>query len=163
MIPGVAFCFPNSLHALTWLPCVLQTCGTYTRPITCESEYYALVADRKCGSGTGYSCSRGDCCSYKSPCYGQWTSFSPCNRACGGGNSTRTYKVVNPARYGGQQCPHDDGYTEVEQCNMSPCPPGVSGYVHVSSMLCCNVPGLLKRLQVLLVAKYVFRLSRQSD
>lgn len=34
---------------------------------------------------------------------------------------TRSYKVYLPEANGGEPCEHDDGYMEVEECNMEPC------------------------------------------
>ena len=68
----------------------------------------------------------GECPGASSPCAstttvncvpGQWSSWSACNAACGGGSTTRTRGVVTPSVNGGGDCPLYQTVT----CNAAPC------------------------------------------
>ncbi len=48
----------------------------------------------------------------------EWSAWSACSAACGGGTRTRTRTVITPAQYGGTECPVLE---ETEACNAQPC------------------------------------------
>jgi hypothetical protein len=54
-------------------------------------------------------------------CTGDWSAWSACSAACGGGSRERTYSVVVPARHGGQACASVAGEITAT-CNFEPCP-----------------------------------------
>eukprot|EP01048_Picozoa_sp_COSAG05_P027144 COSAG05_NODE_7773_length_771_cov_1.528274_1_plen_186_part_01 len=55
-------------------------------------------------------------------CEGSWTEFSACTAECGGGSSTRSFVVSQPAVAGGLECDAIDGAVEGVMCNTDPCP-----------------------------------------
>ena len=48
-----------------------------------------------------------------------WSEWSTCTKACGGGIQTRTRTVITPAMYGGRPCPT---LSDTMVCNAQPCP-----------------------------------------
>lgn len=55
-------------------------------------------------------------------CIGEWGDWGECDKTCGGGNTYRTYNVLNKEKNGGNECPHKDGYIEEKECNTHSCP-----------------------------------------
>ena len=49
---------------------------------------------------------------------GPWGNWSSCTKSCGGGQETRSRKVLYPARFGGQACPT---LVNKRLCNTNPC------------------------------------------
>ncbi len=49
---------------------------------------------------------------------GPWGNWSSCTKSCGGGQETRSRKVLYPARFGGQACPTLENK---RLCNTNPC------------------------------------------
>eukprot|EP01012_Entosiphon_sulcatum_P049575 TRINITY_DN6820_c0_g1_i6.p1 TRINITY_DN6820_c0_g1~~TRINITY_DN6820_c0_g1_i6.p1 ORF type:complete len:7637 (+),score=112.47 TRINITY_DN6820_c0_g1_i6:5459-28369(+) len=52
----------------------------------------------------------------------EWSEWTPCNRACGGGLRSRTRSVVVPSSNGGLPCPSTSDLRQEEDCNLNPCP-----------------------------------------
>eukprot|EP01052_Picozoa_sp_SAG31_P007864 SAG31_NODE_383_length_16451_cov_8.412977_6_plen_1261_part_00 len=55
-------------------------------------------------------------------CSGDWGEWGACSLPCGGGNSTRSYAVLQEPQHGGAECPEQDTSQSVA-CNTEPCPP----------------------------------------
>ena len=49
-----------------------------------------------------------------------WTTWSNCDRKCGGGIQTRTRKIISPEAYGGNKCPTN--LIDRQICNQQSCP-----------------------------------------
>lgn len=49
-----------------------------------------------------------------------WSSWSNCDKTCGGGVQTRTRTIITPASNGGEECPV---LSETQACNTQSCPP----------------------------------------
>lgn len=74
-------------------------------------------------------------------CEGQWGEWSPCQKddgtqaKCGGGKRSRIYSITKSAVSGyisgvltpGTACTYNDGYIEVKDCNVEPCPVDCGG------------------------------------
>ena len=58
-------------------------------------------------------------------CKGDLTDPSPCSSSCGGGHTTYTFAVSQPAMYGGLECQHEHGdeVQAAQQCNTQACEP----------------------------------------
>jgi hypothetical protein len=69
-------------------------------------------------------------------CVGSWDEFSECSSSCGNGVKGRTYRISQPALYGGAECPRCDLSTHTVACNLGACPVHCSGkwsaYSHCS-------------------------------
>lgn len=52
-------------------------------------------------------------------CYGEWTSWTPCNKTCGGGTQNRTYNIKTIGN--SAPCSFKDGETQNQTCNTQPC------------------------------------------
>lgn len=61
-------------------------------------------------------------------CIGMWdTYWSECSADCSVGIRTKQYRILQPGKSGGIQCPYNDGDTIDEECNKLPCPIDCSG------------------------------------
>ena len=61
-------------------------------------------------------------------CIGMWdTYWSECSADCSVGIRTKQYRIIQPGKSGGIQCPYNDGDTIDEECNKLPCPIDCSG------------------------------------
>ena len=61
-------------------------------------------------------------------CIGMWdTYWSECSADCSVGIRTKQYRILQPGKSGGIQCPYNDGDTIDEECNTLPCPIDCSG------------------------------------
>jgi hypothetical protein len=55
-------------------------------------------------------------------CIGQWNGgWTNCSKTCGGGIQQRVYLVTSNKIGDGEDCPHENGYTELRQCNEQEC------------------------------------------
>lgn len=85
------------------------------------------------GSEGGTSCPYGDGYTETQPCntapcavidcVGNYTSWGPCSKSCGGGVQNRMFLVTTPAANGGKDCPASNGTVESQACNTQACPP----------------------------------------
>ncbi|KAK3087485.1 hypothetical protein FSP39_006555 [Pinctada imbricata] len=122
------FCndFPCPVHGnwggwSIWSSCSV-TCGegTQERLRYCDSPA-AAHGGRPCpGEGTENKDCRARQC-FVDGGWGQWLSWSPCSRSCGGGSRTRLRRCDNPIpRFGGALCSGRD--MQKDFCNPEPCP-----------------------------------------
>jgi Spondin-like TSP1 domain/Thrombospondin type 1 domain len=100
-----------------WSACS-KTCGpgtqTRTRTVTTQPQHDgdacpALVEDQPCNvKPCAVDCKVGD-----------WSSWSSCSKACGGGQQTRSRAVTTQEAHGGAACP---ALNETQSCNTQGCP-----------------------------------------
>lgn len=86
-----------------------------TRAITTEPEHDggpcpALTEERPCNTGT---------CAALACEVNQWSEWSACDKACGGGSAKRTRSIKSEAQNGGADCPL---LSETRACNTAGCP-----------------------------------------
>jgi len=55
-------------------------------------------------------------------CEGQWGQWSACSETCGDGTQTKSYSITVDAENGGNECPHAQGDTVIQTCNLGACP-----------------------------------------
>jgi len=55
--------------------------------------------------------------------WGNWTSWSKCDKTCGGGSETRLRQCDNPGPSGGGK-PCNGSYSASRACANTECPPG---------------------------------------
>ena len=128
----------------------VKTCNEHPCPIdggyTSWSEF--RECSKSCGNGTsrrtrrcsnpapqfgGRNCSRlgldndvQQC--YLRPCaidggFSEWSNFTKCTQSCNGGQQKRSRQCNNPTpKHGGQNCSRLGPSTEVQSCNIFPCP-----------------------------------------
>ncbi|XP_028401330.1 A disintegrin and metalloproteinase with thrombospondin motifs 6-like isoform X2 [Dendronephthya gigantea] len=80
-------------------------------------------------------CIHGECVDDGSPRingnWGEWSTYSPCTRSCGGGTQHRTRQCDNPSpANGGMKCIGSHLSRHV-LCNQKPCPKGQPSYRHL--------------------------------
>ena len=93
--------------------------GTQTRfyYITREPKYGGQCPGR--GKTETQACNQQKCDPID--CEGDWSDWSACSKACGGGEQTRTFTTFTPAKHGGKACPNPT--TERQGCNTQACEP----------------------------------------
>lgn len=100
-----------------WTRCDLLDCG---------AEHGCDAEAGQCTCRAGYSGPRNtSCATPPEPVPAQlleWSSWFPCNRACGGGQQFRV-RDCQPGLYGGAHCPGPDQLTEWRACNTQVCAP----------------------------------------
>lgn len=70
--------------------------------------------------------------------FGAWSSFTACNKPCGGGVRIRSRQCNNPPPvFGGKPC--EGPTSEEEPCNTQVCPPIDGGYTQWSQFTPCTV------------------------
>lgn len=77
-------------------------------------------------------------------CQGEFSPWSPCEGPCDEvPKISRTYKITNPARDGGQVCPFQDGYIETQTCEgtITPCCEVTEDWARVSET--CPSTGII--------------------
>ena len=96
--------------------------GVQTRNfIVTKNEAYGGICPNK-GGVQSRNCNTQPC---PRDCEGYWSSWSSCNKTCGGGVQTRNFIVRTSEAYGGV-CP-DRGKRETRECNSNPCPTNCEG------------------------------------
>nr|XP_018673460.1 A disintegrin and metalloproteinase with thrombospondin motifs 18 isoform X1 [Ciona intestinalis] len=93
----------------------------------CETKYMPAAEGTNCGNNMW--CRRGVCVTYGDPGpdaidggWGDYASWSPCTRTCGGGVQHRMRACNNPTpRYGGRHCEGEEKIYKL--CNTEPCAP----------------------------------------
>ena len=93
--------------------------GTQTRfyDITRESKYGGVCPGR--GKTETQACNQQKCDPID--CKGTWSGWSACSKECDGGEQTRTFTTITPAKHGGTACPNPT--TERRDCNTQACKP----------------------------------------
>ena len=79
--------------------------------------------DRRCRDYSTGECTVANICPGLPHCVGSWGNWSECNTTCGGGVEVRNYSVTVPAYACGKPCEVTDGTSQLQQCNIDPCPP----------------------------------------
>ena len=55
-------------------------------------------------------------------CVGSFGEYGKCNKDCAGGKKERVYTITQKSQHNGKQCPNNDGYKEITDCNPQACP-----------------------------------------
>ena len=110
----------------SWGACS-KTCGDGgTRTRAYEVVTPAAYGGAVCKTGTHTSADgeiESDVCFVKEcpiDCAGSWSSWSACDKTCGGGEETRKYTVTTEVKHGGTDCP---ALSEMKLCNTDACAP----------------------------------------
>jgi len=124
-----------------------KTCGGGIQTRTKTVKTPAANGGKECGPLVETkACNEAAC---PSDCQlNDWSSWSACDKTCGGGTQTRTTTVKKPAANGGKGC----GPTkETQPCNIAPCPGSVVstngrcgtsfGETRCPSGQCCSIFG----------------------
>lgn len=120
-----------------------QDCNTQPCPVDCEVTNWTNwdTCTKECGTGKhtrtrtiktqpahgGGQCpplSETENCNTQ-PCpidckVTDWTTWSKCDKPCGGGKQSRSRKITEQAQHGGKACPTN--LTETRDCNTQACP-----------------------------------------
>ena len=100
-----------------------EECGGGTRSQVFTVAEPAVMYGAQCDAADGETeteaCNTDPC---PVDCVGSWTGYSSCTAECGGGSSTRSFVVTQPAVAGGLECDALDGEVEGIVCNADPCP-----------------------------------------
>jgi len=99
-----------------WSPCSKACSGGHKARFR-ETHQYSLYGGYQCGESIELQA-----CNMQ-PCpvdcvLGEWSQWSECNKACGGGEQTRKRQIVTPDEGGGKPCSH---LHETRSCNTQSC------------------------------------------
>lgn len=131
---GEVHCPVNCTGSFTeWGDCC-STCGGGSQSkdyvITVEAQYGGVECPHT--EHTDHQVCGEDPC--PEPCLGAWSCWGECNQECTDcrnygtvGKSMRTYTVHHPAKYGGPECPHNDGEVAEKTCNDNCCAENCEG------------------------------------
>jgi len=112
----------------SWRSCSAQCGGGNTnREFTVTHPKYA--GGDACEAGDGHlewkACNRQDCLATQAvDCSGIWSSWSRCSKTCGGGDTHRTFTVMQArdTHARGEACEAGDGHVDSIDCNPQACP-----------------------------------------